>query len=315
MTLLQLSYVLELSQHRSFSIAAKRLEISQPALSLQISKLEEELGMLLFKRTPNQISPTIEGELFIEKTRELLQMAEYLKDLPFELENTPEGILRIGIIPTLAPYWAPMYMNDFVLAYPKIQLSIKELKTEEIISELRNGHLDAGFISTPVEAKGMDFRLLFYERFFLYVSEKHELFKYDSIDLDKVDLKEMWYLEEGNCFQNQVDSVCMYARQPHQTQNMVYLSNSIESLCRVVENSNGLTFIPELATLSVDPAKEDMIKEIAGTAPVREISLVTTKINKSDRLINLLLEKALEVIPKRMKQNKFGRPLSPGLKF
>lgn len=315
MTLLQLNYVLELSKYQSFSVTAKKLEISQPALSLQVSKLEEELGMVLFKRSPSVITPTLEGELFIEKARELLQMAEHLRDLPFELENKPEGILRIGIIPTLAPYWAPMFMSDFTLTYPHIQIIIKELKTEEIISELRNGNLDAGFVSTPIEAKGMNFRLLFYERFFLYVSEKHELFKHEKIDLDRVDLKEMWYLQEGNCFQNQVDSVCIYAKLPHEAQNLVYLSNSIESLCKVVENSNGITFIPELATLSVEPGKEEMIKEIAGVVPVREISLVTNKISKSDRLINLLLEKALAVIPIRMKTNANGKAIDPLMSF
>lgn len=315
MTLLQLTYILELSRQQSFSLAAKKLEISQPALSLQISKLEEEIGMMLFKRSPSKIVPTLEGEIFIEKARELLQMAENLKDLPFELENKPEGILRIGIIPTLAPYWAPMFMTDFAQCYPKVRLTILELKTEEIIAALKSGQLDAGFISTPVEAKGMDFRLLFYEKFFLYVSEKHELYRYDEIDLDEVDLKEMWYLEEGNCFQNQVNSICHYAKEPHELQNLVYLSNSIESLCKVVETSMGITFIPELATLSVDPGKEDMIKTIRGSAPIREISLVTTKISKSDRLINLLLDKALAVIPKRMKANEYGKTLDTGLRF
>lgn len=315
MTLLQLGYILELSRQQSFSGAARKLEISQPALSLQISKLEEEIGMILFKRSPLKIVPTLEGEVFIERARELLQMAENLKDLPFELENKPEGILRIGIIPTLAPYWAPMFMTDFAKAYPQIQLTIKELKTEEIIASLKSGQLDAGFISTPVEAKGMEFRLLFYEKFFLYISEKHELYKTEEIDLEAVDLKEMWYLEEGNCFQNQVNSICHYAKEPHELQNLVYLSNSIESLSKVVENSLGMTFIPELATLSVDPGKEDMIKEIKGNAPVREISLVTTKISKSDRMINLLLDKALAVLPKRMKVNEYGKALETGLKF
>lgn len=315
MTLLQLGYILELSRQQSFSGAARKLEISQPALSLQISKLEEEIGMILFKRSPLKIVPTLEGEVFIERARELLQMAENLKDLPFELENKPEGILRIGIIPTLAPYWAPMFMTDFAKAYPQIQLTIKELKTEEIIASLKSGQLDAGLISTPVEAKGMEFRLLFYEKFFLYISEKHELYKTEEIDLEAVDLKEMWYLEEGNCFQNQVNSICHYAKEPHELQNLVYLSNSIESLSKVVENSLGMTFIPELATLSVDPGKEDMIKEIKGNAPVREISLVTTKISKSDRMINLLLDKALAVLPKRMKVNEYGKALETGLKF
>jgi len=315
MTLLQLSYVLELSQHDSFSLAAKRLHISQPALSLQVSKLEEELGMKLFKRSPNRVALTAEGELFAEKARELLQLADNLKDLPFELEKKPEGELRVGVISTLAPYWFAMFMDQFAQVYPNIRLTVKELKTEEIIGQLKNGQLDAGFISTPVSAAGMVFRPLFYERFYLYVSEQHELYASESIDLDKVDLKEMWYLQEGNCFQNQVDSVCMYAKEPGEYQNIVYLSNSIESLCRVVENSGGITFIPELATLSVSPEKELMIKEIDRTTPVREISLATTRISKSDRLIGFLLEEALKVIPKRMLAKPVEKTLDTGLKF
>lgn len=315
MTLLQLSYVLELSQHSSFSLAAKRLHISQPALSLQISKLEEELGMQLFKRSPNRIALTAEGEIFASQARELLQLADKLKDLPFELEKKPEGELRVGVISTLAPYWFTMFLDQFAQKYPDIRLTVKELKTEEIIAQLKNGQLDAGFISTPVSAPGMVFRPLFYEKFFLYVSGQHELYSSENIDLNAVDLKEMWYLQEGNCFQNQVDSVCVYAKEPGEYQNIVYLSNSIESLCRVVENSGGITFIPEMATLSVGPEKEQMIKEIAGTPPVREISLVTTRISKSDRLIEFLLDEALKVIPKRMLASPVEKTLDTGLRF
>lgn len=315
MTLLQLQYVLALSKYHSFSRTAQKLEISQPALSLQVSKLEEELEMKLFKRTPVSVVSTSEGVLFIEKARQLLQMAEELKDLPFEIENKPEGDLHIGVIPTLSPYWIPLFLDDFSKSYPNIKLTIKELQTAEIIGALRNGEIDAGLLSTPLEAKGMVFRPLFYEQFFLYISENHELFRYDEIDLDKVDLKEMWYLEEGNCFQNQVDSVCIFAKEPSEFQNVIYLSNSIESLCKVVEMSGGITFISELSTLSVEADKEDMIKTISGNAPTREISLVTTKISKSDRLINFFLEKAMDVIPKRMKIHPKGQILDTKLKL
>ena len=315
MTLLQLSYVLELSHYQSFSKTAQKLNISQPALSLQISKLEEELGINIFKRSPTQIVLTAEGEQFVEKTRELIQMAEKLKDLPFEMENKPEGNLKIGVIPTLAPYWFSLFVDQFSANYPNIKLTILELKTENIVSDLRNGMLDAGFISTPVEAKGLEFKPLFYEKFYLYVSENHELAKFETIDLNKVDLKEMWYLEEGNCFQNQVDSVCVYAKEPGEFQNIVYLSNSIESLCRVVENAGGITFIPEMATLSVSSDKEQMIKEIEGTPPVREISMVTTRISKKDRLLNILLTESLKVIPKRMQHKPLQKLTNTGLKL
>jgi LysR family transcriptional regulator, hydrogen peroxide-inducible genes activator len=135
------------------------------------------------------------------------------------------------------------------------------LKTEKIIMGLSDGQLDAGFISTPVGSKGLDFKPLFYEKFFLYVSDKHPLCKHESIDLSLIDLKQLWYLKEGNCFQNQVNSVCSYAKKPGGLQNVVYLSDSIESLCRMVEMAGGLTFIPEMATLSVGADKEEMIKE------------------------------------------------------
>lgn len=301
MTLLQLTYILELSHYQSFSKTAHKLNISQPALSLQVGKLEQELGINIFKRSPTKIVLTAEGEKFVEKARELIQMTEKLKDLPFEIENKPEGNLRIGVIPTLAPYWFSLFVEHFSANYPNIKLTILEMKTENIVADLRNGIIDAGFISTPIEAKGLDFKPLFYEKFYLYVSEKHELANHDTIDLNTVDLKEMWYLEEGNCFQNQVDSVCVYAKEPGEFQNIVYLSNSIESLCRVVENAGGITFIPEMATLSVSSDKEQMIKEIAGNPPIREISMVTTKISKKERLLNFLLNEALLVIPKRMK--------------
>lgn len=315
MTLLQLNYVLELNRYQSFSYAAERLSISQPALSLQIGKLEEEIGMKIFNRTSGKVIPTNEGEIFIGKARELILMSENLKDLPFELEERPEGELKIGVIPTLAPYWLPLFLDSFTKLFPKIRLFVSELKTEEVIQELKNGQIDVGFISTPVDAKGLLFKPLFYEKFYLYVSDSHVLYQKNYIDLARVDLKEMWYLNEGNCFQNQVNSVCSFAKEPHEEQNMVYLSNSIESLCNVVEKVGGVTFIPELATLSVDSEKEDMIKTIKPNSPIREISMVTTKFAKNDRLINLLLVEALKVIPKRMKTKPSSNPLDTKLKF
>ncbi len=315
MTLLQLKYILELSNYKSFSLTASRLNISQPALSIQVHKLEEELGIQIFKRSHSKITLTAEGEMFVEKARELIQLSEKLKDLPFDLENKPEGTLRVGVIPTLAPYWVSLFMNNFSKSYPLIKLTIVEMKTEDIVRDLKNGFIDAGFVSTPIQASGLVFEPLFYEQFFLYVSEKHELYEYDEIDLNEVDLKEMWYLQEGNCFQNQVDSVCVYAKEPGEFQNVVYLSNSIESLCRVVENAGGITFIPEMATLSVSSEKENMIKEIAGSKPVREISLVTTKLSRNERLASLLLSEAMKVIPKRMKTKPQAKSIDTGLKF
>jgi LysR family transcriptional regulator, hydrogen peroxide-inducible genes activator len=313
MTLLQLSYVLELERQHSFSKAAIALNISQPALSLQIGKLEEELGMKLFKRSQTAVELTAEGELFANQARNILQMVDKLKQLPVDLENKPEGALKIGIIPTLSPYWTPLFIDNFHRKFPAIRITIIEMKTLDILSALKSGSIDAGFLSTPIETTGIEFTPLFYEEFFLYISEKHFLFNADEIDLNAIDLEDVWYLEEGNCFQNQVNAVCSLAKIPGEKQSMVYLSNSIESLCKIVENGRGMTFIPELATLSVTADQEELIKPIAEPKPMREISLATTRFNASDRLLHLFVDEALKPIPKRMKEKPAIAPLNSGL--
>lgn len=315
MTLLQLSYVLELNRQKSFSKAAKMLKISQPALSLQIGKLEKELGIKLFNRTALNVELTNEGEIFAERCAEVLQMVDNLQNLPIELENEPKGILTVGIIPTLAPYWIPLFIDDFQQKYAEINVKIIEMKTEDIISSLKSGAIDAGFLSTPVVAKGIEFMPLFYERFYLFVSNKHKLANSETIDLSKVNLEEVWYLEEGNCFQNQVNSVCSLSGNINPVQNFSYLSNSIESLCKIVESGHGLTFIPELATLSIPADQEEMIKEISGSEPVREISIATTRMNKSDLLIKIFLDEALKPIPKRMQISTSDEVVDTGMNF
>ena len=314
MTLLQLNYVLQLSQHKSFSKAAKTLNISQPALSLQVSKLESELGIQLFNRTISSIELTHEGEIFVERSGEVLQMVDNLQNLPIELEDAPKGVINIGIIPTLAPYWVPLFIDSFQQQFEEITVKIVEMKTEDIIVSLKSGAIDVGFLSTPIIAKGIDFKPLFYEQFYLYISENHPLAKYETIDLSKVDLEEVWYLEEGNCFQNQVNSVCALSGSIHPTQKFSYLSNSIESLCKIVDSGNGLTFIPELATLTISSEQEEMIKEISG-APVREISMATTRFQKSNRLLQLFLKEAIKQIPKRMLNGASEKAIDTGMKF
>lgn len=314
MTILQLTYMIELARTGSFSIAARQLEISQPALSMQISKLEEELEVRLFHRSPTKIRLSREGEKFIEQASEILQLFERLKFFSLEMENRPAGSLTIGIIPTLAPYWVPHFAGNFIREYPRINLSLREMLTSEIISGLKDGSLDAGFLSTPVETVGIDFKPLFYEQFFLYVSEGHHLANADVVDLNQVDLEQVWYLEEGNCFQNQVNSVCRYKKEPDDSQSIIYRSNSIESLCRMVDSGKGMTFIPELATMGIPSEREEMIKSIAAPIPFREISLATIHHPQSDFLVGLLVQSALRVIPVRMKKRPDQLPVNTQLK-
>jgi LysR family transcriptional regulator, hydrogen peroxide-inducible genes activator len=155
---------------------------------------------------------------------------------------------------------------------------------------------------------------LFFERFFAYVSEKHPQFRKEKLDMDKIPQEDIWYLEEGNCFQNQVNSICKINLQKEKSQNLIYRSNSIESLRRIVENQHGITFIPELATINISSELEELVKSISGQTPVREISLVTTRSNPKDRQITALKETIIQSIPKRMRQKPKGAVIDTNIK-
>ena len=306
MNIVQLEYLKALVHHGSFSQAAKKLRITQPALSLQIRKLEEEVEFQLLDRRKRPIQLTPEGEIFFQKAIEIIKMVNDLKQVSLEMSDDIKGFLRIGIIPTLAPYLVPLFIYNLNKSYPHLQLEITELKTEEIIRQVKMGTLDCGVLSTPVFAVGVLFERLFYEQFFAYVSEKHPQFKRDSLDMDKLQECDIWYLEEGNCFQNQVNSICKINFQKKNAQNLIYKSNSIESLRRIVENKHGVTFIPELATINIPSEQEELVKTIGGTTPVREISLVTTKLTPKAKQIAALKKVIIQSVPKRMRQKPQG---------
>lgn len=301
MTLAQLQYVEVVSRLRSFSKASKELHITQPALTLQIKKLEEELGFSIFNRTKMPLVITKEGEVFLKRAIQIIRLVDDLYDVAIELEEEISGTLNIGAIPTIAPYLTPVFMENLHKEYPKLRLSIKEQLTEEIITSVKNGEIDAGIIATPVQAKGVEFRTLFYEKFFLYVSDRSPFYKRESINLNEIDLSELWYLNEGNCFQNQVNAICEISNRISEKQNFRYQSNSIESLRYIVEYRGGMTFIPELATLTVSSEKEEMVKTLNGIQPVREISMVTAKFVSKQKLLDAFLEILMSNIPKGMK--------------
>lgn len=299
MNFTQLEYLKELYVQGSFSIAAQKIGITQPALSLQIQKLEEELDFKLLDRTKRPLQFTEEGKYFYQKSIEILKMVEQLKQTSFELSEEVKGSLQVGIIPTLAPYLVPLFINELNKSYPNLQIDVTEIRTEEIISKLKLGDLDCGILSTPVEAGGVIFAPLFYERFYAYVSENHPWFGKNKVEVEKIKEEEVWYLEEGNCFQNQVNSICQI-NQKKNRQNLVYRSSSIESLRRIVENENGITFIPELATINIPSELEELIKEFTGEQPVREISLVMPKNYSKERQVAALKKMVQESVPKRM---------------
>lgn len=309
MNINQLKYFVELYRVRNFSKAADNLSISQPALSLQIQKVEEEFGYFLVERNRKPLGITAEGELFFEKAVQVIQMMNDFEQLSFELEEEIKGEIRIGIIPTLSPYLTPLIINPAKKRFPDLKIEIVELVTESILTKLKFNELDAGIISTPVKAANFGFTPLFYEQFFLYVAESHPLYKQPRIKRHEIATDQLWYLTEGNCFQNQINSVCAIPSFESVSSSFRYVSSSIESLKRIVESQGGITFIPELATLNVSSEYEDLIKPFEDPIPTREISLVYLKNTGLKKLVRAFMEVILGTIPKRMKE----RPAFPSL--
>lgn len=298
MNLQQLEYALILQKTGSFSRAAKRAGLSQSAISQQVNKLERELGFAVFDRQQKPIKTTENGRRFLERAQIALLEVQQLKDFALQLEEETEGSLSIGIIPTLAPYLVPLFIQELQQQYPKIRLSVQEMKTMDIVRSIVEGELNAGIIATPISTQvEFNFDPLFFERFFLYISYKHPLFTKSKVHLEELKFADIWLLNEGNCFSDQVSNMCQLSPLSGHKPQLEYHSNSIDALCRIVEHKGGLTFLPELATLSVANNQEDMIKKIAGPSRAREISMISLPNNPKNHLIQKLSTVIKENLP------------------
>lgn len=291
MNLQQLEYALLLRKSGSFSKAAKKGGLTQSAVSQQITKLENELGFQIFDRQTKPIQPTEIGARFLERAQTLILEVRQLREFAFRLEEEAEGSLNIGIIPTLSPYLVPLFINNLQEKHPNIKLTVHEMMTKDIIRGLLDRDLHGGIISTPIST-GLDFIFepLFYEKFFLYASYKHPLFKSKNVNIEDINPDDLWLLNEGNCFSDQVNNMCSINQGHNQKQGLEYHSNSIDALRRIVEYKGGLTFLPELATLNVSESEEDMIKKLSGKPRAREISLVYTKGEPKKNLLDKMTE-------------------------
>lgn len=275
MTFQQLSYALALQRFASFQQAAENIGISQPALSMQISKLEKETDLVLFDRSRRKIEVTEKGMVFLERAKIVIHEARQLKRLVRQMQDDYIGQLRIGVIPTLAPYLLPLFIEDLNRSYRNLKVYIREALTEEIIEDLKSGSLDGGIISTPISSKlRLESRPLFYEEFKLFVSRSHPLSGNKKIQVSDIPLEDIWLLREGNCFRDQVENICELARDQVSRGSFYFESSSIESLCRIVEFKGGVTFLPELTTMHLSTDREDMIRDLEGNKRVREISII-----------------------------------------
>ncbi len=302
MTIVQLEYAVAVDTYRSFVLAAEKCFVTQPTLSMQIQKLEEHLGVKLFDRSRQPVTPTEIGIEVIEQARVILQESYRIKDIIEERKGEIGGELKIGVIPTVAPYLIPRVVGGFLEKYPKIRLTISELTTETIIQQLKVGLLDCGILATPLEDPTLTERPVYYENFVSYLSKNSSVFKKKSLTTNDLDVDNLWLLNEGHCMRNQVLNICKHAKSNQHQLN--YNTGSIETLIKMVELNNGITILPELAIQDFSVKQMDKVRYFKTPEPSREISIVTHKNFIKTRMIDALEEEILSSVPKRMKNKK-----------
>lgn len=310
MTLTQLEYALQLQKSCSYKQAAECLGITQPALSIQIQKLEDEIGVSLFNRTKSPLEITSDGELFLLRAQDVVTNAKHLNKFAEELKEDFNGSLVVGIIPTLAPFLIPLFSKSLQEKYPNLQLEFQEQLTETVVRNVRSGEIDAGIISTPIDVTGIHSLPLFYERFYVYSFEGQST--PPDIRLEDINFEDLWLLDEGNCFRDQVSNFCDL-KSVRKGKKFIYHSNSIDALIRIVDSHGGLTILPELTTLSLTEHQEDNLKTIRGKQKAREIGLIISSSYSKLRYINLLEEYIKSNIPRHMLSKKDYEIVDPGV--
>ncbi len=302
MTIVQLEYIVAVDTYRSFVMAAEKCFVTQPTLSMQVQKLEETLGVKLFDRSHQPVIPTEIGIEVIEQARRVLQESYKISEVITERKGEIGGELRIGVIPTIAPYLLPKVLGAFMSKYPRVKLSISELTTESIVQKLKTGLLDCGIMATPLDENVLTERPVYYENFVSYVSKQSPVFKKKSLNINDLDIDDLWLLNEGHCMRNQVLNICKHKKSHNQ--NLEYNTGSIETLIRMVEMNNGITILPELSLQEFSVKQLDKVRYFKSPEPSREISIVTHANYIKKRTIDALEEEILNSVPKRMKSKK-----------
>ncbi|HNR75323.1 MAG TPA: LysR substrate-binding domain-containing protein [Cyclobacteriaceae bacterium] len=300
MTLIQLEYLVALDTHRHFGLASEKCFVTQPTLSMQIQKLEEELGVKIFDRTKQPVIPTEIGARIIAQARVVLREAAVVSQIIAEQKDTMTGEIRIGIIPTLAPYLLPSLFKNIREKYSQVNLIVKEIITEDIIQELKHNRLDCGIVVTPLKDSSIKEDVLFYEELFVYVSKKNALVDKKYVLPTEIDPNQLWLLEEGHCFRSQILNLCELRK--YSDLHFKYETGNIETLKRMVDKSDGITILPELAVMEFSAAQLKLVKRLKEPSPVREVSLATHRDHLKAKLIQILKEEILKLVPKQMQK-------------
>jgi len=276
MTITQLHYVLAVAEYQNFTKAAEKCFVTQPTLSMQIQKLEDQLKVQIFDRSKKPIELTEVGRKIVNQAKNIVNEADRINDIVDQQKGFIGGEFRLGIIPTVMPTLLPMFLKTFIKRYPKVKLKIEELTTEEIIQRIKDGHLDAAIAATPLKQEQIKERVLFYEPFVGYVPQNQRLSSKSKLEVSDLDIDEMLLLEDGHCFRDGVLNLCK-ALKSQNTDEFQLESGSIEMLIKLANEGMGMTLLPYLHTLDLKDNEKENLLFFNEPSPAREVSLIYHK--------------------------------------
>ncbi len=308
MTITQLEYVVAVATHKSFVAAAEKCFVTQPTLSMQIQKLEDELGVKLFDRNKHPIAVTEIGEKIVTQARIALAESEKIGEIIQGYQHTVEGQFRFAVIPTIAPYIIPSLLDSYVSHYPDVQLYIQEMETDAIIRALYHNEIDAALVSTPLNESATKEYPLFYEQFVGYFAKDENALKKKLITPEDIAMDRLWLLHEGHCMRNQVLDLCSdYVKELQAEKPFRYESSNVETLRKMVDRNGGLTVLPELSTVEFTEDLMENVRYFEDPAPVREVSLITSDNFVKMAILNSLMQEILKLVPEKMRVQKKNR--------
>lgn len=287
MTITQLNYVLAVAEHKNFTKAAEHSFVTQPTLSMQIQKLEDELGIKIFNRNKKPIELTQVGIKIVSQAKNIVNESDRISDIIDQEKGFIGGEYKIGIIPTIMPTLLPLFIKTFIQKYPKVNLKIKELTTKEIIKQLNEGQLDAALAATPLEVENIIERPLYYEPFVGYIPENHRLRELKNIDVSDLSLNDLLLLEDGHCFRDGIINLCS-ASKTNSLKRFKLESGSFETLTKLANEGLGMTLLPYLHSEKLDASDKNNLKQFSDPKPAREVSLLHHKNELKIQITNAL---------------------------
>ncbi len=287
MTITQLKYVLAVAEHKNFTLAAEKCFVTQPTLSMQIQKIEEELSIQIFDRTKKPIQLTAIGQKIVNQAKNIVIEADRIQDIVEQQKGYIGGDFRLGIIPTIMPTLLPMFLNNFIKKYPKIKLIIEELNTDEIITKLNNGSIDAAIAATPLLEEKIKEIVLYYEPFVAYIPESHHNFQKKEIEVSDLNLDDILLLQDGHCFRDGILNLCNN-KSKNEIKHFRLESGSFETLIKLADEGLGTTLLPFLHTLNLKDEDKLKLRHFKDPKPAREVSLIYPKSELKIQIIDAL---------------------------